>query len=151
MIKGKYRITSRKNGQIVKQTDWIENLVVSNNNHGLNLFAQRLAGLKVYDLEITQAKIGTGTNPPALSDTDLQTPVLDGILRANQFIDNNEVTLQFFISDLELPDGTYNEFGLFAGDQLFARSIIDPAFTKAPAEDTTVDYLLILESEEVES
>lgn len=147
MLKGKYRIKSSKNGELVKQTDWIHNLVVMNPNHGLNLFAQHLIGIKTYPLEITQAKIGTGTTPPELTDTDLEESVTDGILRANQAVDNGVITLEFFISDLELPDDTYNEFGLFCGDQLFARSIIDPAYTKSSGEDLTVEYILEFEVE----
>lgn len=120
----------------------IQNLIVISANYGLNLVAQSLIGLTTYPLEITQGKIGTGTTTPTNADTDLETTTLSGILRANQSHALGVAEIQFFIADSELTNGTYNEFGIFCGAQLFARSIISPAFTKATSEDTGIDYTL---------
>lgn len=149
-LKGRYRfrVYNALTGELKRTTPWTENLIVSSDGHGLNLITRALTGINTYPLEITQAKIGTGTNSPTLTDTDLQTVVLDGIIKSNQSISNNTCTLEFFISDLELANDTYTEFGLFAGDQLFARSLITPTFTKSANEDATCDYELTFTSEE---
>lgn len=145
---GRYRFITKdtNTGEILRTTDWVKNKIVSSNDHGLNLFCQHLVGTITYPLEITQAKIGTGSTAVTLSDTDLETPVLSGILRANQIISNSVLTIEFYIVDGDLANGTYNEFGIFCGDQLFARSIISPAFTKASNEDTNVEYELTFTS-----
>lgn len=145
---GRYRfITKDSNtGEILRTTDWIKNKIVSSSNHGLNIFCQHLAGNTTYPLEISQAKIGTGSTAPTLADTDLETPTLDGIPVANNAITNNVILLEFYIVDSELANGTYSEFGLFCQDQLFARSIISPAYTKASNEDTNVEYELTFTS-----
>jgi len=144
-VAGQYRIRTYRAGtkELIRETDWIKNLVVNNANNGVNLIAQRLIGLTTYDIEITQAKIGTGTTPPTDADTDLETPVTSNIPRATQIVSpTNLAVITFFIPDVDLPNGTYNEFGLFCGNQLFARSLILPSYTKASAEDTTVEYSL---------
>lgn len=125
----------------VGTSPWIKNAVSTASGHGLNIIARRLCNDLTYDLVITQAKIGTGTTAPTAADTDLETIVTDGILVANQGASGATATLEFFISDAQLPDGTYEEFGVFCGDQLFARSLIDPSYTKATNEDTAAEYI----------
>lgn len=123
---------------------WIDNLVVAGTNHGLGLITKQLIGITTYPLEITQAKIGTGTTAPTNSDTNLQTPTLAGILRSTQSATATVATMEFFISNTDLPNGTYTEFGLFCGDQLFARSIISPSYSKATNEDSGFEYVITL-------
>ena len=127
-------------------SEWHKNLIVSSNGYGLNIICQQLAGIATIPIEIAEMQIGTGNTAPAAGNTGLQTPVATGIIRADQSIANNEVTLSFFASDLELPDGTYKELGIFAGSvgdrRLFARSIISPDYTKGAAEDTTIEYVI---------
>lgn len=147
-LKGKLRFRTYDSitGELKRTSPWTSNLIVSSSGHGLNLISRALLGDNTYPLEITQAKIGTGTTTPALTDTDLETMVLDGIVKSNETITNNEIILEFFISDLELTNGTYTEFGIFAGDQLFARALISPTYTKSSNEDTTIDYTLTFTS-----
>lgn len=130
--------------EIKRISDWHHNLVVYSNDHGLGLIAQHLIGLTTFPLEITQLKIGTGTAAPNAANTDLQTPVASGIPRAIQSITPTTVTIEFYVSSAELANGTYNELGIFCGNQLFARSIISPAYTKATNEDTGIEYVLTL-------
>lgn len=120
----------------------IKNKVVFNENNGVNLMIQHLAGDTTYPLELTLASIGTGTTAPTDADTDLETPVLENVIRATVEHDLNSVITEWFMIDSELPDGTYNEFALWCGTQLFARSIITPAHTKAENEDTLVQYTI---------
>lgn len=146
LLKGRYRIitTDSKTGQVIKTTDWIDNLVVNGSNTGVNLIAQRIAGLVAYDLAITKAKIGTGTTPPSNSDTDLETPTFTKNAIASTAVAGNVVTLSIFITDAELANGTYTEFGIFATNQLFARSIISPSYVKTTNQDSTFEYEITL-------
>lgn len=144
-IKGKYKIKTFRAGtkELLRETDWISNLIVLNNNSGLNIFIKNLIGDFTNNLEITKAKIGDNNTPPANSDTDLKNTIVDNILVAVRTeTDVDEATFQFFIPDAELPDGTYREFGIFCGERLFARSIFNPAYSKSSGEDTLVEYVI---------
>ena len=143
---GRFRITTYKAGtkEVIKQSDWIKNLVVLNatgNGHGMNLLVKRLINNTTSDLIITQAKIGTGNTAPTDNDTDLQTAVLSGIIVASATeTAPNVASIQFFMTDAELANGEYKEFGIFCGTQLFARALILPTYTKATGQDTSVEY-----------
>lgn len=141
---GKFRFISYKphTKEIIRVSPWSKNLIVSSLDTGVGLLMRRLTGDKTYDLEIDSAEIGTGTNAPADGDTNLQTPVLTGIQRSNQSFTAEQTVLRFFIPDGDLANGSYTEFGLRCGTQLFARAIITPTFTKASAEDTVVEYII---------
>ena len=145
---GKYRITTFKAGtkDVVRQSDWIDNMIVSSSGYGLNLIARLLANDNTYPLTITQAKIGDDNTAVVVGDTDLGNTLVGGILVANQVVADNVVTFLFFMSDSELPDDTYEEFGIFCTNQMFARSVISPAYTKSTLEDTQVDYELTFTS-----
>jgi hypothetical protein len=144
-VSGMYRFRTYVAGtkKLKRVSPWIKNLVVSSANRGVNLLIKGLQGDDTYPIEITQAKIGTGTTPAADADTDLGNIVLAGIPVAVFAEDTNEqLTIQFFIVDGDLANGTYNEFGIFCGARLFARSIISPAYFKGANEDTEVDYVI---------
>ena len=124
---------------------WNNNLIMLGTNTGLNLFIKRLLGTKLYDPEITQAKIGTGDTAPADADTDLETTVLAGILVSKSTEESaGVVTFEFFMSDADLTEGTYREFGIFCSSQLFARALILPVYSKSVGEDSQVEYTLTL-------
>lgn len=144
-FKGEYTITKLKAGtKEVISTQKVENLIVANSDNGTDLITQHLIGITTYPLNIDSASIGTGTTTPATSDTGLETPVLEDIARTKAVATPTSVTFDFFIPDASLSNGNYSEFGLFCGDQLFARSIISPAFTKASGEDTAINYKITL-------
>lgn len=146
---GKYRIKvlDAATGRFKRSTPWIDNLVVMSDGYGLNLVARALAGLpSAHPLEIKYAGIGTGTTPPADGDTGLETPVLQQIVRANRSVTGAEITFEFFIADIELANGTYNEFALFCGTdpedlKLYARSIITSPLEKDSNEDISIEYV----------
>jgi len=147
-IKGEYTLKVFKAGtkELLRETHHT-NLVVSTTNAGLDLITQHLAGLTTYPLNIDKAAIGTGTTAPTATDTGLETAVLTGIDRADVVNrDATSIEMDFFITDAELANGSYSEFGIFCGAQLFARSIIDPAFTKASGEDTLINYQITFSS-----
>lgn len=145
-MKGQYKITTTKNGKVLRETDWIPNLIMKSDNYGLNLLIKGLIGNTTYGTAITKAKIGNNDTPPANNDTDLKNTIVDNIVVASQIDANNIATFEFFISDAELPNGTYKEFGIFIKNQIFARSIIFPNYTKAVGEDSTISYQLILDN-----
>lgn len=161
-LKGRYRIHSFKKGEYQKflngeaerptplrSSGWINNLVVLNSLRGLNIVIRRLAGDTAVDLTISSGAIGTGTNAPAITDTALQTPVLTGISVARLSNTDSVVTAEFFATDDQLADGTYNEFGVYvnsASEKLFARSLISPAHSKSAGEDTLIEYTITASS-----
>jgi hypothetical protein len=118
------------------------NLVVLSANAGLGIVMQHLYGTTTYPLELTTAAIGTGNTAPADGDTALETPVVTGILRAvGELTDPATLYTEWFITNDELPNGEYKEFGLYAGTQLFTRALIEsPTHTKADNEDTLIVY-----------
>ena len=141
-ITGKYKITRFKPGtsEKIAESAWIKNLVVSNDTNGVNLIARQLAGDETYSLEITGCKMGSGTTPASIADTDIETDVTGFQPRATISNTVSGIEIGFFIPDALLPDADYSEFGLFCGSQLFARSIIDPAYEKTGSEDVKIDY-----------
>lgn len=116
-IKGRYRFitTDSVTGEIKRTSDWNKNLVVSDTGTGINIIARLLANDSTYPLAITMAKIGTGTATPVNADTDLQTPVLTKNTVADQSVSGGTATISFFLTNAELANGTYTEFGIFCG------------------------------------
>ena len=136
-IRGRYKFVTSDG----KESPWYHNLIMLGDGTGMNLFIRKLGNNDDYGIAVTKLKLGTGNTAPTISDTDLDTPTVDDVVVTNRtFIDDDTVELKFFATDLQVPDDTYNEVGLFVGEQLFARSIISPAFTKASGVDTTIVY-----------
>lgn len=137
-----------RTGKLLYQSKPIKNRIVSSSGYGRNIVIRNLAGDNTYPIEIDGAIIGTGTSTPSDSDTNLQTPTtLTGITVipvASSVVSNDSVVMSFYVTDVQLPNGTYNEFGLKCGSQLFSRAIISPAFTKGTNQNTTVDYTIQL-------
>lgn len=136
-VRGRYKFITSDG----KESRWCHNLIMLGDGTGMNLFIRQLGANTTYGIAITKLKLGTGTTAATDADTDLETPTVDDIVVTNRiFIDDDTVQFKFFATDLQVPDDTYNEVGIFVGEQLFARSIISPAFTKASGVDTTVVY-----------
>lgn len=141
-MQGRYRFIKKnsKTGEVISISPWIDNLIMLDDGKGINLFIRRLANDLTYDCVVTSAEIGTGSTAPADTDAALETPVVTGISVALQSFTDDTATLSFFITDTELANGTYNEFLLRCGTQVFSRSIISPAYTKGSNEDTSIEY-----------
>jgi hypothetical protein len=149
-IKGKYKFVQTVNDKI-RESDWIHNLIMVNDGNGMNIFIRQLGNNTDYPLAITRAQLGTDNTAVDISQNqgNLPTPEVENILIANRtFIDDDTIEFKFFASDLQVPDDTYNEIRLLAGDQLFARSIISPAFEKATGVDTTIIYQITVSTDE---
>lgn len=143
-LKGKYRFvtTDTVTGETKRVSPYIENLIMLDNNIGVNLILRRLANDLTHDIIITSAEIGTGNTTPTNSDTALATPVLTGIAIADVNISVTNIMLSVFIPDASLANGTYKEFALRCGTQMFARSLILPVYVKGSNENTTIEYTI---------
>lgn len=148
-IKGQVRITKYRAGtqEILWQSPWMDNIVVNSADHGRNIVVQRLVGTNTYSLNITHGEIGTSAGAVSNSDTGLGTPVLRVVTAlASIGVALNVAQLQFFMTDTQLPDGTYYEFGTFidgssgtATGQMFNHILFSTPYTKTAGEDTTIE------------
>lgn len=136
----------RRDGRIAKHIRSVSpvhhNLIMLDSDVGLNLIMQHLSGDTTYPLNINYAAIGTGATTPADDDTSLDTPAVTNIPRAiGELTDVDTFYTEWFITNDELPNDEYTEFGLYCGTQLFARSLIEsPTHTKEDNEDTLIVY-----------
>lgn len=120
------------------------NLIMDSPNYGLDLIIQRLVGVNTYSLNILYGEIGTGSTTPALSDTALTTPTNRAAVGFQQDYGSTDAIVQFFFSDSQLANTTYNEFGTFIDGnttigtgQLFNHALISPGFAKTAGTDVT--------------
>lgn len=145
-VKGKYRFKKfdPATGVLRWTGPWVSNLVMIGPNRGLGLITARMAGETANDVQIDNASIGKGLAAPEITDTDLEEPILEDITRTSQSHTEDSVLLGFFIPSSSLPNDEYTEFAVFAGDQIFARSLIDPAFIKSSNEDVGIEYSFLL-------
>lgn len=143
-LRGRYKFITADG----KETPWHENLIMLGDGTGMNLFIRQLGNNQDYGMAVTHLKLGLGNTAPTEADTDLENANTDPIVVTQRtFIGDDEVEFKFFATDLQVPDETYNEVGLYVGNQLFARSIINPAFVKASGVDTTIIYSIAIVSE----
>ena len=143
-VAGFLTITTFKDGKPVREIGRFPNKVVVSNGYGRNLIARRLIGDTTYGIEIDSAALGTDGTAAADVQTDLLAPTVTGIPLTDGSAVNGVVTIDVFVADANLANGTYREFGLFIGGRLFARVVISPAYTKVSGEDTLFSYELTL-------
>lgn len=117
-----------------------KNLVVAGTGTGKNILVRQLANDTTYPISITLGAIGTGSTAPAASDTGLETQVLGSIPIADSTVGTSSLAITFFITDAQLANGTYREFGVFCAARLFARSLISPVFVKSSNQNVTIEY-----------
>jgi hypothetical protein len=120
----------------------INNLIVFSDENGLDLILRQLKGDETFSININYASIGTGTTPVTEADTAMEVETLGSIVRATSEISDGQLMLEFFITDGELENGSYTELGLFCGGQMFAHSIINPAYEKGSLQDTLIQYTI---------
>ena len=122
-----------------------KNLVVSSSNRGRNILCQWLAGVGTYAIGINYGEMGTGSTTPTNADIALTTSI-KRVAPTTYVISNNVLTLQFFFSDVVLPNNTYYEFGTYIAGaaglgtgQLFNHALFSSPYVKASGEDTTIE------------
>lgn len=143
-VGGSLTIKKFREGRLVSETLSMPNKVVSSSGYGRNLLARVLAGDTTYPVQIDSARMGDVNTAAADGDTNLGNVLATDIPITNTTVTNNVLTVDVFVADANLPDDTYEEFGLFCDGRLFARIIISPAYTKATGEDTLFTYTLTL-------
>lgn len=144
-LKGSYviKVTDSRTGEPLRTIGPVDNLIVNSLGRGYDTIVRQLGGDVTYPIEIDSASIGSGSTAPTASDTDLETSVLTGVqVASTEYPANGQVIISFFMTDSELANGTYREFGIFATGRLFARSLISPVLTKASNQNITVEYTL---------
>ncbi len=152
IVKGRFRIKTLRAGigELLRESEWQENLVVFNSTSGLLLVMNELLGSSTLSLEIVKAKLGTGSTAAADDDVDLETATVDNIqIATKDQTATSAITFTFFAPDGDVPNDTYNEIGIFCDDtdpRLFARAIIAPAITKATNEDLQLEYQILFDN-----
>lgn len=143
-LAGYLTIKKFRDGELVWQSERIRNKVVTSEGYGRNLILRWLAGDAALPIVIDTASLGDDDTAAANGDTDLGNPLVEDIPITNATATDNVLNVDVFVSDANLPDDTYEEFGLFMSGRLLARIIISPAYTKASGEDTLFSYELTL-------
>jgi hypothetical protein len=97
-------------------------------------------------LGISWAEMGTGTTPPANTDTALTTPTNREPVSYAADIGFNEAQLQFFFPDAVLANETYYECGSFIGGDssigtgnLFNHALFATPYSKSAGTDSTIE------------
>jgi hypothetical protein len=134
----------------ILETQSFKNRIMLGTNTGKNLIMDRLAGDNSYSLNILYGEIGTGSTTPADGDVALATPSVREP-KTTAVVASNVATFQFFFPNVDLPNGTYNEFGSFVDGsatigtgQIFNRALFASPYAKASNEDTTVQLAITI-------
>jgi hypothetical protein len=121
------------------------NLIMGSSGYGLDIIIQRLVGINTYSLNILYGEIGTGTTTPTLGDTALTTPTNRAAVGYQQDYGSTDAIVQFFFSDSQLSNTTYNEFGTFidgtttiGSGRIFNHALISGGYTKVAGQDSSV-------------
>lgn len=124
----------------LSETSYTNKIVSDNSGYGVNLLLRQMGGDAGYPIEIDEAAFGTGTTPPAATDTDLETETVSDVTIQDTEVVNNVLTLSIFIPSGDMPDDTYTEIGLKMTNRLFSRSSMN--YVKTANKDTTVEYVI---------
>lgn len=146
-LRGSFVIRTYKAGTkiLLRESRVMHNIVVSaSTGYGRNLILRALGGDGTYGITIDGAGIGTGSPVLADSTTALTAEVTSNFLLGNVSISNDSGIWSWFITDANLPDGTYTEFRMSIGARLLCIAAISPSHVKGTGEDTSVDYTLTL-------
>lgn len=130
---------------ILIESPWMNNKVLSSPSCGIQLFLDRIFGITTYDGIIGHADMGDDTTPVnPMTDTGCLNPLVRASLAA-QSVSGNQRTFRFFFANALTPDDTYNEFSMMTdGDitlgsgQGFNRIVMTIPLVKATGEDHTV-------------
>lgn len=143
-VRGSLTISTFRDGKVIRTSPAYPNKVVTSSGYGRNLIARALAGDSTYSVVIDSAALGDSNTAAADGNTGLGNSLVSGIPISNMSASSNVLNVDVFVADDNLPDDTYEEFGLFCDGRLFARVVISPAYTKVSGEDTLFSYTLTL-------
>jgi hypothetical protein len=143
-VRGSLTISTFRDGKLIQKSPAYPNKVVTSSGYGRNLIARALAGDSTYSVVIDSAALGDDDTAAADGNTGLGNSLVSGSPISNMSTSSNILNVDVFVADDNLPDDTYEEFGLFCDGRLFARVVISPAYTKVSGEDTLFSYTLTL-------
>ncbi len=143
-VEGYLTIKTFKDGFLQRKIGPFKNKVVSSLGYGRNLILRAMTGDTTYPIVITSASLGTSSTAAADGDTNLVAPTVTGIGITNMTVVNNVLTVDIFVADGSLANGTYAELGLFASGRLISRIVISPSYTKSTGEDSLFTYTLTM-------
>ena len=144
---GNVRIIQTKAGtdEVVAISPWMKNMIMRGTNTGIDIILDHLIGDATYSLNLNYADIGTGSNAPALTDTQLQTPSARAG-RVTASVTGATATLRFFFTDAALSNTTYREFATFSDGtstistgRIFNRILFTSPYVKTAGVDTTIE------------
>lgn len=144
-LKGHYTFTLRDIYSGEEQVFEYDNIIPTS---GRTLIANNLtAAVPDNAIRLNKTALGTGTNPPANTDTQLQTEVYRNDL-ASRTNSNNIAYVTAFFNATEVT-GTFREAGIFANGGsgantgvLFSRVAIN--ITKSNTQTLTLDWTLTI-------
>jgi len=123
-----------------------KNILMQSPNYGLDLIIQQLVGMTTYPLALQYGEIGTGVAAPTAVDIALTAPTNRAFVTYQQDYGCTDAIVQFIFSDSQLANGTYYEFGVFAGGtatigsgQLFNHALFSTPYTKVSGQDSTIE------------
>lgn len=122
------------------QVAYTNNLVC---DRGRNVLAGRLNNETTYTGIINYLAVGTGTNAPLSTDTQLQTELARTTVSSSSRT-NSQVTLNFFYNS-STANGTITEVGAFIdgsasanSGQIWNHALFSPSITKTSAQTLTI-------------
>ena len=129
-----------------------KNMVMQGSFTGLDLIIQWIIGqmatgqgAAAYQNGINYGEIGTGNTAAALSNTALVAPVARTVPTLQQDFGLTQAIVQFFFSDANLANNTYNEFATWVNGtaslgsgRIFNRVVFASPYVKVAGQDTTV-------------
>ena len=142
-------------GEVAAEQD---NTIMQGSGTGLDIIGQWLGyqyvqanGGTPVPVGINYGAIGTGNTAPTVSDTQLTTEFARSLISFYQNTAFTTAVLQFFFSDAQLNNQTYNEVGIFANatatansGNIFNHALIGGGFAKTAGTDTTVQVSITL-------
>ena len=114
-IGGNLTIRKFRDGKLISTSPRMRNKVVSSEGYGRNLILRWLSGDTALPIVIDSAAVGDDNSAASDGNIELGSTLVDGIPITNMAASNDVLTVDVFVSDANLPDQTYNEFGLFMG------------------------------------
>jgi hypothetical protein len=137
-LKGKVRVTERdaRTGRILAVHETGNLIVTAGKNHVADL----LIGAST--ASFNYIGVGSSTQAPAASDTDLITPISPRKQCSDRFRSNNVASFTAFFGSAD-NNGTWNECGLFTaltGGVMLCRALFSSTITKDATKTETVQW-----------
>lgn len=135
-----------------------KNLVMDGSFTGLDLIIQWIIGqmatgqgAAAYQNGLNYGEIGTGNTAATLADTALVAAVARTVPTLQQDFGLTQAIVQFFFSDSNLTNTTYNEFATWVNGtaslgsgKIFNRVVFATPYVKVGGQDTTVQVVFTM-------